>query len=78
MKAHETEAAVDANASVHVGGLPFAIGDRVGVLGLEQTEKGKRRHTPEEIQQSQRSPARVCAGSVIRCDRPDDPVGLED
>jgi len=76
-KAHETEATVDLDASVRVDELPFATGDRVRVLLTEKLQAGGPRHTAEQIQQSQRIRESL-RGKVIRYDRPDDPVGLED
>jgi hypothetical protein len=72
--AHETEAVVDVNGSVHVEHLPFAAGDRVRILILREAHP---RHTRQEIHES-RQIRHGFTGGVIRYDRPNDPVGVED
>lgn len=75
MDAHETEAIVDANATIHVSELPFATGERVRVVVVPQERHP--RHTPDEIFRSARL-RRTLRGTPVEYDRPDEPVGVED
>ncbi|HZL38056.1 MAG TPA: hypothetical protein VFC78_22260 [Tepidisphaeraceae bacterium] len=79
INAHEAQAVVDSTGSVHVSQLPFPAGGRVRVLVLSEPkeDQGPHLHTAEELQKSKEIREGL-QGSVIRYDRPDDPVALED
>ncbi len=77
INAHETEGVVDANASVHVSELPFATGDHVRILVLGNPDPKLWRHTSDEIDRSKQIRLGL-RGTVIRYDRPDEPVGIDD
>lgn len=66
MQAHRVEATVESDGSVKVTALPFRPGERVEVIVLPAVAR-----TPAEIEQSRR-------GSVLRYERPADPVAEED
>jgi hypothetical protein len=75
--AHESDAVVDGGGSIHVPGVPFAAGKRVRVIVLEESSNGPRRHSPQDIQQSQGIRYSL-RGMPVRYDQPDEPVGVED
>ena len=77
INAHEAHGIVDASASVRVGELPFATGDRVRVFVLGVTDPKLWHHTSEEIRASYRI-RKGLNGVVTKYDRPDEPVGVED
>ena len=71
--AYETEAVVDATASVRVGELPFATGDHVRVLVLRTGDSSIRRHSEEEVQRS-KAIRQGLKGTILKYDRPDEPA----
>jgi hypothetical protein len=76
--AYEVEAVVDADGSVTVRNLPFAIGDRIRVIMLREGASVARRHTDDEIERS-RILREEMRGSVLSDDRPFDPAApIED
>lgn len=77
IETYESEAVVDPSGTVRVEAVPFATGDRVRVFVMHEPSCGPRRHSEADVQLS-RVRRSGLKGTVMRYDRPTDPVGEED
>ena len=77
IETYESNAVVDPGGSVRVQAVPFASGDYVRVFVMHESSCSPRRHSEADVQLS-RMRRHGLKGTVIRYDRPTDPVGEED